>query len=95
MPLATLPSKQGLKLCHLRGGGTMKKSPLATLPSKQGLKRSAKRRRKMMDEPLATLPSKQGLKPRALEKKYLTSSKTSCYTSIKTRIETPATSSDS
>ena len=87
-PLATLPSKQGLKLV-LAVFVLLKQLPLATLPSKQGLKRQADEGYRTRPEPLATLPSKQGLKllvtqdddgrPRA-----------SRYTSIKTRIETNA-----
>ena len=61
-PLATLPSKQGLKPVP-RFGCCPHASPLATLPSKQGLKLVAL----VFDAlspyiPLATLPSKQGLK---------------------------------
>ena len=61
-PLATLPSKQGLKrpAFHL---ACQKVLPLATLPSKQGLKPSLSCPTPLKCPPLATLPSKQGLKP--------------------------------
>ena len=63
-------------------------NPLATLPSKQGLKQWYwSSNNNMFHLPLATLPSKQGLKHEhyvLVEKSY----NPSCYTSIKTRIET-------
>ena len=61
--------------------------PLATLPSKQGLKPDRWRVQRICDCPLATLPSKQGLK-RVQSARNFSAKKTSCYTSIKTRIET-------
>ena len=86
-PLATLPSKQGLKQIrlHIIDRGI---TPLATLPSKQGLKRILIRRQgRVYRPPLATLPSKQGLKRRATAG-HTADDAASCYTSIKTRIET-------
>ena len=87
-PLATLPSKQGLKPTWRRGHGQRGMMPLATLPSKQGLKLvGINAIGRAAAGPLATLPSKQGLKLnlRALKRP---ARPTSCYTSIKTRIET-------
>ena len=94
LPLATLPSKQGLKhgSAERAKGATAWCMPLATLPSKQGLKPTS-----MVlsaDEwsdnmPLATLPSKQGLKQNRIARaQHQRGAQTSCYTSIKTRIET-------
>ena len=63
-PLATLPSKQGLKRSHVVIDTThIATLPLATLPSKQGLKRQLPTEDNNIRGPLATLPSKQGLKP--------------------------------
>ena len=64
-PLATLPSKQGLKPDNACVARCIFLPPLATLPSKQGLKlrRWSQSRRRV--RPLATLPSKQGLKHKA------------------------------
>ena len=60
-PLATLPSKQGLKPPDDQplSFGVV---PLATLPSKQGLKPDVPAGTWYWGVPLATLPSKQGLK---------------------------------
>ena len=86
-PLATLPSKQGLKRKTTRKMGK-NNEPLATLPSKQGLKPLARNISKLPSfQPLATLPSKQGLK-HELGMSPQRAHESSCYTSIKTRIET-------
>ena len=87
MPLATLPSKQGLKRTSSTKYFRSSRYPLATLPSKQGLKPSSTSCDVLMCRPLATLPSKQGLKPRK-RKVVVHETSSSCYTSIKTRIET-------
>ena len=87
-PLATLPSKQGLKQ-DMPPRTSYDECPLATLPSKQGLKLDLAEH--ILDgrvKPLATLPSKQGLKPTGVHPRHCLPSNTSCYTSIKTRIET-------
>ena len=62
-PLATLPSKQGLKRSDTVLLRKPLDHPLATLPSKQGLKRLVWIPALLRVWPLATLPSKQGLKP--------------------------------
>ena len=89
-PLATLPSKQGLKPKSGARLPRLHRIPLATLPSKQGLKLRPARDNRVKDLPLATLPSKQGLKLRCAVWRWPSRIISSCYTSIKTRIETPA-----
>ena len=85
-PLATLPSKQGLKH-NIARYIYISSVPLATLPSKQGLKHEITAGMHDDHAPLATLPSKQGLKhERGVDSGHADLS--SCYTSIKTRIET-------
>ena len=67
---------------------TLPRSPLATLPSKQGLKLDEYGQSQTAGyQPLATLPSKQGLK-HYKRFRQLRQWNSSCYTSIKTRIET-------
>ena len=92
--LATLPSKQGLK--HHQSTQAFRKAlSLATLPSKQGLKlRNGKNLSHLLTCALATLPSKQGLKP-LFDHTMLNRVACSCYTSIKTRIETTPLADDS
>ena len=110
-PLATLPSKQGLKpVVHLES--PMWLGPLATLPSKQGLKhtlimtfqhkidpvltvnvpmRNVKDSNKKLGRGSHSTRKRRKVKRAANGKLNAISSKhrqTSCYTSIKTRIET-------
>ena len=72
----------------MRVGTPKSRRPLATLPSKQGLKPNRTEVGILLGVPLATLPSKQGLKLRWISRHDGEMLSASCYTSIKTRIET-------